>query len=130
MWRVRQTWSSIFYYLISMKHTWKFEILVSKFMSQVYLTFSLLLKIYLTKPNLIFREKLFRRTGLLLVTTSKSHVFLIKISSFHTGYIHLQRKIMVVNYWWILNVIISILLKKGWFTMSKCLWNMTNITFI
>ena len=59
-------------------------ILVSIFMLQTYITFSLFLKIWLIESILIFREQVFRVTYFLWTSNTLRHkLFLIKISSFH-----------------------------------------------
>ena len=43
--------------------------------------------------------------------------------------INLKGEIMAESHWWVSNIRISILLKKGWFSLSEYPWNEKNNTF-
>ena len=71
-------------------------ILVSVFMLQVYVTFSLFLKIWLTESILVFREWLFIGTCFLFASNTLHHkFFLMKTSSLHCAAYTCKEKL-----WW------------------------------
>ena len=97
-------------------------ILVSIFILRVYVTFSLFFKIWLTESILIFREWLFRETYFLLASNTIRHKIFSdenKQPSLKWCRTDLQGEIMEESCRWVLNIKISILLKKRWFTYMK-----------